>query len=77
MTKDQDSMLAKLVSGRFGINKNDKDEIMVSRNPKPFLRALDFLRNNKPETIFVQDEQEEEELRKELEYLCISLKPGT
>lgn len=70
-------MLARLVSGRFELRKNKKGEVMISRNPKPFLRALDYLRNNKPRFVYVQDEIEENELRQELDYLCVDLRPGT
>lgn len=77
LTKDEDSMLAKQFSGRFPISKNDKDEYMITRNPKPFLAVLNFLRNDKPLTVYSQDDQEIQELKEELDYLCISTRPGT
>lgn len=77
LRKDPDSYLARLNSELLPIKKNEKDEILVSRNPRPFLRVLDYLRNDKPVTIFVNDEQEEQELRTELDYLCVSLRPET
>lgn len=44
---DGGSILAKMFSGRYGLQRDRKGRVFIDRNPKYFETILDFLRNNK------------------------------
>src|SRR5690348_10297253 len=66
LTKEPDSMLGRMFSGRFPIKKNEKGRVFIDRDGAWFKLILEYLRDG--QFYIPEDEKEVKKLQREVDY---------